>query len=103
MLKVANLPIQTTKSDLDELFLHYGTITKYSIIIEIEKNQSVAYVELDKNENAAREGLDKKVWRGKSLRVDKYRGDGLMPGQPISSGTGSNNSGNKTPYNPVHS
>ncbi|BAZ08588.1 RNP-1 like RNA-binding protein [Calothrix sp. NIES-4071] len=98
MLEVAGLPIQITKSDLDELFLPYGKIqiTKNSIVIKIENTQSIAYVELDKNENAAREQLDRKLWRGQSLRVDQHRGDGLLVGQPESRGTGNNNSGNKS-------
>lgn len=98
MLEVAGLPIQITKSDLDELFLPYGEIqiTKNSILIKIENNQSIAYIELDKNESTAREELDRKLWRGQSLSVDQHRGDGILFTQPRSRANGSNDSENKT-------
>lgn len=93
MLKVAGLPIEITKSGLDDLFSPYGKIqiTENSVVIKIENDQSIAYVELDKNENTARKALDGKLWLGKFfLRVDKYRGDGILILQPESSkGTGS--------------
>jgi hypothetical protein len=85
MLKVSGLPIEITKSGLDGLFSRYGEIqiTENSVVIKIENDQSIAYVELDKNENAAREALDGKLWLDKFfLRVDKYRGDGNLILQP---------------------
>lgn len=94
MLEVAGLPIETTKSDLDELFSDYGEIQAF--IIKVENNQGIAYVELDKNESTAREELDRKVWRGQSLSVDQHRGDGILRTQPRSRANGSNDSGNQS-------
>lgn len=89
MLKVAGLPIQITKSDLDELFSPYGKIqiTETSIIIQIKKDESIAFVQLDNNEEAAIRELDRTRWRDKYiLHLDPIRGDDIYFGQPGSGG-----------------
>ncbi|MGB3756285.1 MAG: hypothetical protein WBA07_07915 [Rivularia sp. (in: cyanobacteria)] len=82
MLQVAGLPIDTTQSDLEELFSDYGKIK--IIDLEIKNDESVALIELDNNqtEKKARDDLDRKLWRGThSLRVDIRRGKGLKDDQ----------------------
>ncbi|MBW4635678.1 MAG: RNA-binding protein [Iphinoe sp. HA4291-MV1] len=97
MFKVSGLPIQITKSDLDELFSSYGEIqiTKNSIIIKVEKDDSFAFVQLDKNEERAIRELDRTRWRGSILHLDPIRGEGPLLGQPGSGGTGSEDTGSK--------
>ena len=84
MLQVAGLPIDTTQSDLEELFSDYGKIQ--IIDLKIKNDESVALVKLDNDqtEKKARDDLDRKLWRGThSLRVDIRRGKGLEePQQP---------------------
>ncbi|BAY94456.1 MULTISPECIES: RNA recognition motif domain-containing protein [unclassified Tolypothrix] len=89
MFKVSGLPVQITKSDLEELFSPYGKIqiTETSIVIKIEKDESIAFVALDKEENekAAINKLDKTQWRNKYiLYLDPIRGDDIKIGQPQS-------------------
>jgi hypothetical protein len=90
MFKVSGLPVQITKSDLDELFLPYGKIiiTKHSLTIKIEKDESIAFVELDKNEQDAIKQLDRTRWREQYiLHLDPLRGDPGQVGDPGSGGT----------------
>lgn len=60
MIKVSGLPVNITKSDLDEVFKNYGIIqiTINSLILKIEKDESWAFLELDKNEQNAIEQLN---------------------------------------------
>ncbi|MEG3931801.1 MULTISPECIES: hypothetical protein [unclassified Microcoleus] len=83
MIKVSGLPVNITKSDLDELFFAYGTIqiTKNSVIIKIKQTESIAHLELDKNEPLAIEELDRRKWRDYILYLDPIRGDGILPSQ----------------------
>ncbi|MEA5518873.1 RNA-binding protein [Limnoraphis robusta] len=88
MIEVIGLPVNITKSDLDELFSPYGTILindEFSVIIKIRKDQSIAYVQLDNDdvEQLVIEALNKEEWGGYILYVDKYRGGGgIRIGQP---------------------
>ncbi|MCC5617842.1 RNA-binding protein [Nostoc sp. CHAB 5836] len=86
MLKVSNLPVSTTKSDLEKLFSDYGKIQ--IIGIDIENDESIAYVQLDNDEDEkdAIEKLDKSEWRGKYIYVDTFRGELTGRGQPPSGG-----------------
>lgn len=79
MIKVSGLPVNITKSDLDELFLPYGTIK--SVVIKNQQTESIAHVELDKNEQLAIQALDRTKWRDKTLHLDSSRGNGTKPGQ----------------------
>ncbi|NJM70620.1 MAG: RNA-binding protein [Scytonema sp. RU_4_4] len=91
MFKVSGLPVQITKSDLDELFSPYGEIqiTENSIIIQIKKDQSIAFVQLDKDEEHAIRELDRTRWRDSILHLDPIRGKGILLGQLGSGGTSS--------------
>lgn len=82
MLKVTNLPVPTTESDLNQLFSGYGKI--HIVSIEIIDDQSIAYVELenDKDEQDAIKQLNKSEWRGNYIYVDTFRGDGGNPDDP---------------------
>lgn len=96
MFKVSGLPVQITKSDLYELFSPYGEIqiTKNSIIIQIGKDDSFAFVELDKNEELAIDKLDRTRWHGSILHLDPIRGSGELLGQVGSRSTGSEDTEN---------
>ncbi|MEG3924305.1 hypothetical protein [Microcoleus sp. T3_D1] len=89
MIKVSGLPVNVTKSDLDELFSPYGTIqiTKNSVLIKIEKTESIAHLELDKNEQLAIQELNNTKWRDYILYLDPIREDELEIGQPGGVGT----------------
>ncbi|MEG4197279.1 hypothetical protein [Microcoleus sp. Pol12A5] len=79
IIKVSGLPVNITKSDLDELFSPYGTIqiTEKSVLIKIEQTESIAHLELDKNEQLAIQALDQTKWRDKYiLYLDSIRGNG---------------------------
>ncbi len=86
MIKVSGLPVNITKSDLDELFSPYGKIqiTRQSITIKIGNRNSYALVELeqDEDEKDAIE-LDGRKWREKYiLYVERIRGKDIDPDQP---------------------
>jgi RNA recognition motif-containing protein len=83
-LKILGLPVNITKSDLDDLFAPYGTIliTGISILIKIQEDQSIAYVELDKNQSMAKDELNETQWHGYFLKVDEYRAEGVRFPQP---------------------
>jgi len=90
MIKVSGLPVNITKSDLDELFFAYGTIqtTEISVIIKIKQTESIAHLELDKNELLAIQELHKTKWRDKHiLYVTPIGGDEPEIGQPGGGGT----------------
>ncbi|BAY91213.1 MULTISPECIES: RNA recognition motif domain-containing protein [unclassified Tolypothrix] len=82
MLKVSNLPISTTESDIDELFSHYRIIKIHRI--DIKNDESIAYVELgnDEEEKDAIEKLNKRNWRGKDIYVGSFRGELVGVDQP---------------------
>jgi hypothetical protein len=84
MIKVSGLPVNITKSDLDELFLPYGTIqiTENSVLINIKETESIAHLELDKNQELAIQKLDRRKWRDNILYLDSIRGDELEFSQP---------------------
>jgi RNA recognition motif-containing protein len=86
MLKVTNLPVPTTESDLYELFLSYEKIQ--IIRIDIKNDESIAYVELgnDEDEKDAIKKLDTTNWRGNYIYVDTFRGELIGRGQPPSGG-----------------
>ncbi|MEA5541489.1 RNA-binding protein [Limnoraphis robusta Tam1] len=74
MIKVSGLPVNITKSDLDELFEEYGIIqiTKNSLILKIEKDETWAFLELlDENEQIAIEELNhrKHTIQGKEYTI----------------------------------
>ncbi|MEG4484991.1 hypothetical protein [Microcoleus sp. D2_18a_B4] len=84
MIKVSGLPVNITKSDLDELFFAYGTIqiTKNSVIIKIKQSESIAELELDKNELLAIQELHKTKWRDQYiLYLASIRGSGILEHQ----------------------
>jgi RNA recognition motif-containing protein len=84
MIKVRGLPVNITKSDLDELFSPYGTIqiTEISVIIKIKQSESFAELELDKNEELAIQKLNKTKWRDKYiLYLNSIRGSGILEHQ----------------------
>ena len=89
MIKVSGLPVNITKSDLDELFLPYGTIqiTENSVLIKIKETESIAHLELDKNQELAIQKLDRRKWRDNILYLDSIRGDELELCQPGEGGT----------------
>ena len=99
MIKVSGLPVNITKSDLDELFSSYGTIqiTKKSVSIKIEQTESIAHLELDKNEQLAIQELDRTKWRDKYiLYLDSIRGNGgTNPGQLGAGGDQNQGGGNQ--------
>lgn len=97
MIKVSGLPVNITKSDLDELFLAYGTIqiTEISVIIKIKQTESIAHLELDQNEQLAIDELNETKWRNQYiLYLDPIRGDKLEFGQP--GGGGEQNQGDES-------
>ncbi len=95
MIKVSGLPIQVTKSELDELFSPYGAIlvTEDSPSIEMQGSESIAYVSLDQNESKAIRELSNTVWLGTNLLyLDPIRGERRL-GQIGSGGQGNRESG----------
>jgi RNA recognition motif-containing protein len=76
MLKVTNLPVPTTDSDLYELFSGYEKI-EIDPPIEIKNGNSIAYVKLgnDEDEKDAIKKLNRTKWRDEYyIRVDTFRG-----------------------------
>ncbi|MEA5500681.1 RNA-binding protein [Limnoraphis robusta] len=73
MIKVSGLPVNITKSDLDELFKIYGIIqiNKTSLILKIEKDETWAFLELNENEQIAIEELNhrKHTIQGKEYTI----------------------------------
>lgn len=86
IIKVSGLPVNVTKSDLDELFLDYSPIkiTENYVRIKIGDTESTAYLEIEKEEEEERaiQELDRRKWRDKILYVDSIRGDGVLGHQP---------------------
>ncbi|AKG23224.1 RNA recognition motif domain-containing protein [Calothrix sp. 336/3] len=84
MLKARKLPIPTTDSDLRELFSDYKEIDIVSI--EIEGDESIAYVKLrnDEDEKDAIKKLNRSLWRGNRIYVDTFRGDKRSKSDPVS-------------------
>ncbi len=75
MLRVSGLPVDVTKSELDELFSPYGKIT---LLKEIERDKStaIAKVKLDDNVDAAANELNGKPFRGQChLTVEAHPDD----------------------------
>lgn len=94
MIKVSGLPIQVTKSDLDELFSPYGTIRTAddAVVIEVRDSESTAYVNLEQNESLAVRELSNQIWRDRYLlSLDFMRGDELVIGMRGSGGSGGQN------------
>ncbi|WP_427159973.1 RNA recognition motif domain-containing protein [Aliinostoc sp. HNIBRCY26] len=71
MLKVSNLPIPNTDSDLDKLFSRYGKIQ----IITLLREQESAYVILDNHEyeKDAIEKLNGSLWHKQEVKVEKVQ------------------------------
>lgn len=77
MIKISGLPVNITKSDLDELFLPYGTIIYVSIKNEPTESIARLELELDKNEEDAMKELNNTLWRDQYiLYLDPIRGNG---------------------------
>jgi RNA recognition motif-containing protein len=89
IIKVSGLPVNVTKSDLDELFSDYSPIkiTENSVLIKIGDTESTAYLELEEDEEGAIKDLDRIKWRDNILYLDSLRGEELKIGQPGSGGT----------------
>lgn len=94
MLKVSGLPVDITKSELDELFSPYGVIDPSTFRLDFEEGRRIAYVELANNENAASKGLDGKLFREQYILsvVEGIWGNGIVFPQPGSGGRVGNGS-----------
>ncbi|MEW6498986.1 MAG: RNA-binding protein [Cyanobacteriota bacterium] len=90
-INVSNLPLSTTKSALEELFLSYGFDEIKIERIEDGNDEKIAYVQLkdEASEEDAVNTLDGAYWHARYLRVDIDRGKGGNKGhdQPTRQGT----------------
>jgi RNA recognition motif-containing protein len=75
MLKVSNLLISTTESDLRELFSDYGEIRITGLLLLLPSGYVLVGLNNDENEKDAIGKLNGTLWRGNKIYVEKFQGE----------------------------
>ena len=74
---VGNIAYSVTEKDLETLFGKFGKVSKVSILEDSYSGQTKgwAFVTMEKDEEALKaiEALNVKAFKGKKLKVNKYR------------------------------
>ncbi|HMB31217.1 MAG TPA: RNA-binding protein [Desulfohalobiaceae bacterium] len=73
---IGNLPFQSTKEDIQNLFSQFGEVESINLITDRETGRSrgFAFVEMPVNEaNAAMQNLDGTEFEGRNLKVNEAR------------------------------
>jgi RNA-binding proteins (RRM domain) len=93
-LYVANLPYQTSESELEELFQQCGTVSSVQIVLDRETNRSRGFgfitMGTDAEAQTAIEKLNGQAVGGRDLRVSEARPREDRPQQKRSFGGGGN-------------